>query len=387
MSIYQDARPRSPRRLRPLGAVAISLTAVLGWTILLGVGFLPGELQKLTDDRWCDCILRHHPLADGHHVILRRRWQKTEPFGGWVREVVLVGPQPDSAERVLFAASACPLATAIRGDGAQLFVRDVEGRVFAVDLNSSQQRPVHLGNNFDEGSGDLSCSANGELLVSGGRNGLCAWNTADRRLRWSRLDWDVASWALDQRADRLLVSTPEGALLELDLATGQTLRVIATFNDSALCVAASPDNTRIARIGLGGRLEMFDRATGQAIWPDSGPPRRASFGSPAMSFSPCGRVLVTVAATELNCLVIWNVATGQRAGELRVHTEPILGLEFDSDGSLRSWGLDGALCTWKSPADDPQGSALRIRTFERSEDKSRWRSLQPNLSATALALP
>jgi WD40 repeat protein len=386
MSLYQDARPRSPRRLQPLGAVAVSLAAVLGWTVLLGVGFLPGELRKLADDHWSDCILQHHPLADGRQVILRRRWRKGEWNGGCVREVVLVGQPPDSAQRVLFPASARPLATAICGEGSQLFVRDMDGQVFAIDLNSSQQKPEYLGNDFDEGSGDLSCSGSGGVLVAGGRRGLCAWNTGDRRLRWSRVDCGVASWTFDQTADRLLVNTLEGALVELDLATGQTLRVIATFNDSALCVASSHDRTRIARIGPGGRLDMLDRASGLPVWPDFGPPPRASFAPRTMAFSPCGKVLITVEATDLNCLVVWNVATGQRAGELRVHTKPVTGLEFDSNGSLRSWGLDGTVCTWKSPADDPRGSFPRIQTFEPGGTKSNWPALQPNLSAAVAAL-
>ena len=114
----------------------------------------------------------------------------------------------------------------------------------------------------------LCCSSSGDVLVAGGTDGICAWNTKERRLSWSRDDVKHVCWAIDARSAELLVETTEGKLLELDLATGRTLRVIRTDPRHAMAMALSADGVRLARIGWNGQLEMIDRAGGSPIWID-----------------------------------------------------------------------------------------------------------------------
>ena len=63
-------------------------------------------------------------------------------------------------------------------------------------------------------------------------------------------------------------------------------------------------------------------------------------------FSPCGRLLVTVATSDVRNLAVWDVATGRTLGELRGHTKAILKARFTDSGQLVSWGTDGTIRTW-----------------------------------------
>jgi WD40 repeat protein len=368
---FQRAHSPGPGRLRPLGAMGVSLGTVLALTALLGTVFLPHEIRRQAN-RNPVCVLRFHRLNDGPaddcssddvrtgRAILLTRAREDGPSGRFVWKVALAGESSWAAERELFPASADPLMTAISRNGSRLFVGNMAGQVFSLRMEATNPTPAPLPRYFDGALGDLCCSADGAILLARGESGACAWNTQTRRLCWSRTDLRLDRWAIDDASRQLLVTTEDRELLELDLRTGQTLRKIETLDCPNVALALSSDGAQIARIGADGRLELIERARGRAAWP-AGPMRRASYAPGVLAFSPCGRVLVAGDGADWQTLAVWNVATGERLGELRGHAEPIVALAFFADGRMLTSGLDGAVRIWNSPADDPQGSSRLVQ--------------------------
>ena len=354
------------RRLRPLGAVTFSLATVLVLIALVGLAFVPHEIRQLAIRRPV-CVLNYQILADGRRAVLLTRWQDFEKGGNFVWEVVLADLQAGGERTVLVPGTSDPLAIALSFDKSRLAVARGDGRILTVDLTATNPSPRPIGRYSDGGIFDVGCSARGEILVAGGPDGLRAWDSDTGYMRWTRQDIGHAQWVLDAANHRILVDSLDGELLELDLFSGITLRLIARFDHPGLTLALSDDGSRIARLGHGGHLALFDRATGRPLWPTRPEPRLAGFSPRIMAFSPCSSVLITGDDFDPNRVIVWQISTGQKIGELRAHRAAICGLDFQRDGRLRTWSVDGTLRTWRSPAEHPDGQVELVQRFDNRE--------------------
>ncbi len=351
MSLDPRTRSTSQLHLRPLGAIAISLATVLVLTALLGVVFLPHEIRQLAGGPTVN-IVDQQFIENGRREVLLTRRMETGIGSGVLWEVVLRNVTTAAPARVLFPASSDPLATAATSGGSRMFVGRVDGQIFALDLRAAEPVLAVVGHYPHDELKALCCTSSGDVLVAGGPGGIHAWNTEERLLSWSRDDVKRVCWAIDARSAELFVETAEGRLLELDLATGRTLRVIRSSEQSAIAMALSADGARIARLGWSGELEMVDRASGLPIWTDLRSSHRASSLVGTMKFSPDGQELVAVHPNDSSCLRVWNASTGRHIRDLRGHSAPISGLTFTPDGRLRSWAVDGTVRTWSSQSND-----------------------------------
>ncbi|MCI0359081.1 MAG: hypothetical protein L0211_11435 [Planctomycetaceae bacterium] len=349
MSIAPVVRAASSLAARPLGAIAVSLATVLGFTALLGVVFLPHELLQVANHP-PQFIVDHHVTMDNQGAVVLTKWMAAGQEGRFRHRVDLHDWADGGPARLLVPDSCQPQVLAVDDLGDRLFVGTADQRILVVNLRTHDE-PALFGNYRDGALEVLRTSPDGAMLLAGGTSGLVAWTTVDGAKLWSRPDLGALRWVIDPSSSCLLVDTRDGRLLELEMQSGRTLRLIVAHDPFSAGLAVSADGRRIARVGGDCRVEMIDRATGRLLWPEIVPPRCASRTPRALEFSPCGRWLVAPDACDWSCLVVWSTATGQRQGELRGHLGPVVGLQFTAAGTLYSWGLDGAVCTWRCRAD------------------------------------
>jgi WD40 repeat protein len=349
MFLEPVVRNASSLTARPAGAVAVSLATVLGFTALLGPVFLPCELLQFASHT-PTIIIDHHATQDGRGAVLLTKWRESGLEGRIWQRVALYDWSDGESTRLLVPDRDDPQVTTVSVDGNRIYVGTIDQRILAVGTGAGEQ-PVLLGTYRGGNMRELRCSPDGTVLIAGGTAGLVAWKAVDGASCWSRPDLANVRWAFDPASSCLIVDTADGRLLELEPNAGRTSRLIGKYERLASGLAVSNDGRHIARVGDDGWLEMIDRATGNSAWPDVVPSRRCGCVRRAVAFSPCGRLLVTADVHDASRLVVWNVATGTRIGELRGHRGPVVGLQFTAAGKLHSWGLDGTVCIWNGRAD------------------------------------
>jgi len=345
MSAEHEVRAARSLGSRPLGAIAVSLATVLCFTAALGLVFLPAEVRRLAEDEDVGVVSCHF-LEGGKRAIVLTRPKSSALQAGLPRQVALhdlTGAEPPT---VLISATFEPLIATVSTDNRWLFSAGTKGQIQAIDLHAPNRRPRLLGEQGWGYMGKLECTADGSLVVLGGAGGLCAWDTIKQRRLWQRDDLRLACWALVPNLRRCVVQTDDGAIVELDLQSGLALRTVRVHESTYYWAVFSSDARLLALQGLGGELDVVDFATGESIWPATAAPRLAYHAPNAIAFSPCGRLLVTIARNDLSSLAVWSVETGERLCELRGHHEPVTGTSFTQDGRLHSWGLDGTIRTW-----------------------------------------
>jgi WD40 repeat protein len=328
-----------PWLVRPLAAAAVSLGAVLAATALLGLAFLPSEIQTA---RPFASITHSLELDGGAAVSLV--WSMPSGYGGGRRFHLAI--QPTHGADVEFVWPELEALSLAKGPGAdQALVGTWNGAIHLLDFTRATREMICARRHRD-GVVALSCSADGRCLVSQGAYELAAWDLERKCDRWRRTDVAPFCFALAPDSVTAFIANQEGEVLQIDLHSGETLRSITHLEDSMIQFAVSPKGDALAVLGSTGRLLMLDTRTGALLWEQSA--RYFAHQGPARvaAFSPCGRLLVTSDHEQGNALVLWDAATGRRLHELRGHRRIVHGAEFTSGGELRSWGADGTLRVW-----------------------------------------
>jgi len=328
-----------PWLVRPIAAAAASLVAVSLFTALLGIAFLPAEIQTA---HHVASVTHSLELSDGAVVSLV--WSMPSGYGGG-RKFNLAIQSGDGANAEFAWPELKPLSLAKGPSTDQAIVGSWDGSIHLLDFARGASEPLCFGGP-GEGIIALACSADGQCIVSQGAFDLRGWDLAGKRDRWRRTDVAPFCFALAPDSQTAFVANRDGEVLQIDLQSGRTLRSLTRVEETTIQFAVSPSGESLAILGATGRLLVLDTASGQSRWEQS--VRFFAHQAPARvaAFSPSGQLLVTSDHERGNALVVWDAATGRRLRELRGHRRIVHGAEFAKSGELRSWGADGTIRVW-----------------------------------------
>jgi WD40 repeat protein len=325
---------------RSLLAVGITLVAVatlasLEWLVLRGLGFRPLVNTESFS------VLQCCPPQGANRGLLVYRSYSNKPNSS-MRYALELYEGPLGENRQTFSwkglAPSCAVWT---GKEGLLAIGGEEGAIYTWDASNSQVAPRSLGRH--PGSVTLAADHAGRWLVSSNDRAVCLWDLQARQMKWRRNDLMTTKLVTHPVSDRILCGTAQGEVLELDLATGNTLRTIARHGDGSVeCLSVSANGMQVASIGDDRRLIVTDWQRAETVW------SRPHHPTSQACFSPAGNTLVSSGLVDdAWTLLTWDAATGEQRAKLMGHKGAILGLAFAPDGfALYSWGTDGTIRTW-----------------------------------------
>jgi hypothetical protein len=306
----------------------LSLAAVAGAALLHGSLLSRHEIAAVSED--CPCSIGRVSIKDDHASAVVA-FTVVDPLGGAHRH--LAGAYDLTAQPPAFEVL-CPqldpwrAVTASGGEHAFISTRD--GRLYSLDMRARSGEPLFLGKQ-DPGHADwLECTPDGSIVVVGWRNLVSVWHRESKRLLWQRAD--LTCGTIRAEPNRIVCATEAGEVLEIDLASGRTLRKIAAFEQQQLALAVSPCGRYLASLDYSRHVLISKIHDGSILWSC----RCAEVVGPR--FSPDGNFVLVAYSSRSEQLAIHCAATGRKLRRLSGIPEPIRGLAVSGGGIVFAWG-------------------------------------------------
>lgn len=361
------ATHRLPRQF--LIAQALSAAAFAACVLVQGFFLFPRSLETWSG-RDPTFIRRFSCLSDGRAVA---HFTVAPPVEARLRSYIAIW---NLAERPpVFALpdlGITPWRIACSRTSHVLFLVTSDGALYSVDLDAPSYAALHLGSLQHVCPTLLECSPDGALVLVGGMNTVSLWNRDNKKCLWRRTDLDVtcATFAPDSR--RLFCGLESGQVFEVDWATGQTLRQVASHLSYCTGIVVSPAQDRLASIDWLGHLTMTDLDARAVLWRK----QHAVLvgGKPTVMpvcprFSPSGRELFLVCAARHGQVVVCEASTGRELEASTWVCSDIKGCTVAADGTCYFWDDEGTISAWNRELRDVWHFSPRVEAGPRTRQR------------------
>jgi len=208
----------------------------------------------------------------------------------------------------------------------------------------------------------LAWSPDGKLLASTTHwRGVLVWEVGAGAGRWigRELPLFIRRLTFSPDGTRLVGGAEDGHVYVWDVSDGKLLQRLAGHQGAVMCVAWSPDGSRLASAGSSEVLvwEVQSGASVRALGPHPG-------GAFAVTWEPSGERLLS--GSSDGRVRWWNVQSGECVREQEAHQGTVQALKVSPDGSrLASCGNDGTIRLWDLESGHSLGTLRRDRPYER----------------------
>jgi WD40 repeat protein len=183
----------------------------------------------------------------------------------------------------------------------------------------------------------LALSADGKLLVTGGRDGdLRLWDAGSGKLNLtlSGSGQPINAVALSSDGRLVAAGAQDGSTRLWELASGKLKTTIQGHQGGVGAVCFSPDGKMLATAGDDSIARLWDPGSGEAL----GGAFKHNSRVNSVVFSPDSRALVTGCVD--GSVQVWDTANGQLTGSFKAHADPVNALACSPDGKLLATGSD-----------------------------------------------
>lgn len=243
-------------------------------------------------------------------------------------------------------------STAASSDGRFVVRATTARRIVLTDLNSNTETDLS-----DERISAIAFAPDGTWFAAAGQDGrVTVWDsTRAALLRTLATHTDMLrSVAVSSRGDTIAAGSRDGAVLLIDLATGESLAESPKFSSAVNCVRFSPDGRQLA-VAVGdwmsnarGEVSLLDTTTGQTA---ATLPCVASPG--ALTFASNEELIVGLWDGRSQ---LWNLVNRQVVGSANADKNVVSAAAFSPDNPA----LREAIFVAEEPKTDEDNSPLAV---------------------------
>jgi hypothetical protein len=327
-----------------------SLAAVSVFVVAIGALYLPFDRYRATQRRHVTVLECDMPTSDATVVSLIRVLSDQMSAAAKPR-LTLVDLHNQKPTKEIPWSDASPSCIAATHDQRRLFVGTTDGAIFALDREQCGGQRQLIGDHGDGQPSELAISPNDNVLVSRGFRSLYALDLRRNLPIWKRSDLDANAIAICSNTT-LVCGTNTGEILELSLATGKTLRLLARHRTCIRHLSAAAGT--LAAVDGAGQAILF-RSKGKT-WVRR-PADKIFSGNNRLCLSADGKRAVGTSRDNAR-LICWDLNEQEPICHMSGHKGIIISAGFLPDGTILSCGNDGTVRVWDLAAH----GALRLVT-------------------------
>jgi len=322
----------------PATAFLHSLLAVSLFVVIIGAMYIPFDRYRAGQRRHVTVLECNLP-ANNATLISLVRVNSDQMKSAAERRLTVLDLQRQRPIKEISWSGAAPACITASHDQRRLFVGTRAGEIFSLDSENCGGKRQLIGRHSEAGAEELAVSPDNRILISRGFRSLHAWNLERTTAAWKRFDLDCNAYAICS-SSTLVCGTNTGEILELSLATGKTIRLLARHKTNIRHMAAA-DDTLVTVDGAGEAI-LFRRQS--ETWVRR-PSDKLFSGNSRLNLSADGKLAVGTSRDNTK-LVCWNLDEQKPVCHMAGHKGIVINAGFLPDGSILSCGNDGTVRIW-----------------------------------------
>jgi WD40 repeat protein len=327
-----------------------SLATVSLFVVAVAACYIPFDRWRASQ-RWHVTVLECNLPANDATLISLVRVNSDQMQSAAESRLTLIDLHNQRRTQEIAWSNASPACIAVSHDQRRLFVGTTTGEIYSLDRENCGGERQFIGRHSEAAAEDLAVSADNRILISRGFRSLHAWNLERASATWKRLDLDCNAYAICS-SSTLVCGTNTGEILELSLATGKTVRLLARHKTNIRHIAAAAN--MLVTVDGAGEAILFCRQSDMWVRRPAG---KLFSGNSRLNLSANGKLAVGTNHNNTQ-LVCWALDGQEPICHMTGHKGIIINASFLPDGSILSCGNDGTVRIWDLAAH----GALRLVT-------------------------